>query len=110
MKAVCILLVSFTLSHFHKFSSTFLQVLQQHNLSVGVVLNVRFTTDGILVKIHTHLYDFHILVRAPLRCDWKARAASARAVKSVSADIVKLLQHVSIVALWVYAIKREADD
>jgi len=53
VKEVCILLASFTLSHFHKSNPTLLQVFQP---SVGVTLNVRFTTNGMWVKNTNHIH------------------------------------------------------
>ena len=48
--SVCILRVSFILSHFNKSSPTLLQCC---SLSVNVVVNVRFTTNGMCVKSNT---------------------------------------------------------
>ena len=49
--SVCILLVSFTLSHFKNSCLTLLQVLK----SLSVVVNVRFVTNGMCVKNNTHV-------------------------------------------------------
>ena len=47
----CILLVNFTLSHFKKFSPTLVQVLQP----LSIVLNVRFTTNGMCMMNNNHV-------------------------------------------------------
>ena len=53
VKAVWILLVSFTLSHFNKSNPTCCKCL---NNSFGVTLNVRFTTNGMCVKNNIAIY------------------------------------------------------
>ena len=53
VKAVCISLVSFPLSHFNKSSPTLLQVLQSLNEHV---LNVWYTTNGLSVNNNNNIY------------------------------------------------------